>query len=96
MRRAGTDCNDSNITMNRQNTKENIASIRCWRGFSIGTASMRSLVMILVPCGQTRNDFEAALREHAASAEFVDMPNETHAEPVEDAEQLPLWRWFTF
>lgn len=57
---------------------------------------MGSFVLILVPCGQTRSDFEAALREHADSAEFVDVPNETHSEPVEDAEQLPLWRWFTF
>jgi hypothetical protein len=57
---------------------------------------MRSLVMILVPCEQKRSDVEAALREHTDSAEFVDVPVKNQPETVEDAEQLPLWRWFTF
>ena len=55
---------------------------------------VRSFVMIFAPDGQTRNDIEAALRDYTSFAQFVDVPSAIHAEPIEDAEQLPLWRWF--
>jgi hypothetical protein len=57
---------------------------------------MRSFVVIFVPCRWTRSDMESVLRKHTDSAEFVEAPEEHHAEPIDDAEQLPLWRWFTF
>jgi hypothetical protein len=57
---------------------------------------MRSFVVIFAPSGQKRSEVEAALREHAESAEFVDIPGDIPTEPPPDAEQLPLWRWFTF
>ena len=94
MRLAGSAYNVS--TMKAQYTKGNIASPHCSRGFSIGTARMRSFVVIFVPCRWTHGDAESVLREHTDSAEFVEAPDKIRSEPVEDAEQLPLWRWFTF
>jgi hypothetical protein len=55
---------------------------------------MRSFVVIFAPSGQKRSEVEAALRQHVDAAEFVENPAATRSDMMEDAEQLPLWRWF--
>ena len=57
---------------------------------------MRSTVLIFVPCGKTPTEMETALRKHVDLAEGTENPTAISSEPVEDAEQLPLWKWFTF
>ena len=42
----------------------------------------------------SRQDFERAVREHIASSEFIERPGETAADKFQNAEQMPLWRWF--
>ena len=55
---------------------------------------MNDFVVILPPRGATRADFETAIRQHTKCHEFIDVPAVATAEPIDDAEQLPLWRWF--
>jgi hypothetical protein len=57
---------------------------------------MDSFELIFVPREKTRGEVEIALREPVHSAEFIETSVATRPEPIEDAEQLPLWRWFTF
>jgi hypothetical protein len=57
---------------------------------------MSSFVLIFVPCGEGRGDVEAAFRKYVDPAESNEDPAATRAETIEDAEQMPLWRWFTF
>ena len=57
---------------------------------------MQSVIVILLPAGQTRADIELALRKHAAVVEIIDLPAATVRAPADDMEDLPLWRWFTF
>lgn len=55
---------------------------------------MNTLVILFPPRNSTRADFDSAVHRHADSAEFIDLPPITPSEQIEDAEQLPLWRWF--
>ena len=58
---------------------------------------MQSAIIILLPGDHnTRADIESALRKHAAAVEIIDLPPATFHAPVEDVDDLPLWRWFTF
>jgi hypothetical protein len=60
------------------------------------TQTVTSIVLIFVPSETTRAEFEDALQKHIVSAEsFANSASEKCA-PAEDAEQLPLWRWFSF
>lgn len=55
---------------------------------------MNAFVVIFPPRGATRAEFEAAVRQNVTSPEFVDIPSAVSSENIDDAEQLPLWRWF--
>jgi len=55
---------------------------------------MNAFVVIFPPGGTTRADFEAAVRQHANSPEIIDLPSAVPSQEIDDAEQLPLWRWF--
>jgi len=57
---------------------------------------MQSAIIILLPDNHSRADVESALRKHAAAVEIIDLPPATFHAPVEDVDDLPLWRWFTF
>jgi hypothetical protein len=58
---------------------------------------MSSFVLVFVPFKDDRDGAEAAWRQHVGSPEnFEDQAATTQPEIIEDAEQLPLWRWFTF
>ena len=56
---------------------------------------MNSFVVIVPPRGTTRADFEAAVRQHLAFPEFIDIPPAVSSDTVDDADQFPLWRWFS-
>jgi hypothetical protein len=95
VRHAGNGCFNSNIMKDRSNTRGGIANLHWLRAFCIGTANMSSsFVLVLVPCGELHSDVEEVLRKHVNSAEPVEEPAATRVEAIEDAEQLPLWRWF--
>jgi hypothetical protein len=79
-----------------RNTKEGRRNLRSLRDFSIGAAKMNSFVLIFVPCGKEQADIEAAFRKHVDSAESVENPTANGAKAINDEDQLPLWRWFTF
>lgn len=55
---------------------------------------MNTFVVMFPPRGTTRADFEAAVRQQLASPEFIDVPSAVPSETIDDADQLPLWRWF--
>lgn len=55
---------------------------------------MNAFVVILPPVGGPRTDFETAVRQHVNSPEFIDTPPAVPPKTVDDADQLPLWRWF--
>lgn len=58
---------------------------------------MRSYVFVFVPDSEVGRESEVARKERVDPER--QSPNETAAtkhEVVDDAEQLPLWRWFTF
>gem|GEM_PF-4611841 len=57
---------------------------------------MSSLVFIFVPVATEKREFEAAVRKHLDSAEFIEVPPEANRAAIDDAEHLPLWRWFSF
>jgi hypothetical protein len=57
---------------------------------------MNSFVILFVPGTEECRDLEAALRKRIDRAESIDGPPVTDSATIEDAEQLPLWRWFTF
>jgi hypothetical protein len=57
---------------------------------------MSSIVVIFLPGGKTREELAAVMRRCADTVETIDVPAADSREPVPDAEQLPLWQWFTF
>ncbi len=57
---------------------------------------MSSIVVIFLPGGKTREELAAVLRRFADAVETIDVSAADFREPAPDAEQLPLWRWFTF
>ncbi|HWC61950.1 MAG TPA: hypothetical protein VHC44_19840 [Verrucomicrobiae bacterium] len=57
---------------------------------------MSSIVVIFLPGDKTRDDLAAAVRQFENEVESMDVPAAGSREPVADAEQLPLWQWFTF
>ena len=61
-----------------------------------GKTNMNSFVLIFVPDGDRRRDIEAALHKHVDPVEPKGRTRAVHAEMIDDAEQLPLWQWFTF
>jgi hypothetical protein len=79
-----------------RNTKVGGANLRSLRDFSIGTAEMNSFVLIFVPCGKEQADIQAAFRKHVGPTELVEGLTTIRAEAINDEDQLPLWRWFTF
>jgi hypothetical protein len=57
---------------------------------------MSSLVFIFVPVATEKREFESAVRKHLDSAEFIEVPPEADRARIDDTEQLPLWKWFTY
>ena len=58
---------------------------------------MKSFVVIFVPHGEKSADAETAFRRFFDSEEaMIKIPGATPLPDAEDAEQLPLWRWFNF
>lgn len=55
---------------------------------------MNAFVVIFPRRGTTRAEFEAAVRQQLTLPEFIDIPTVVPSETIDDAEQLPLWRWF--
>lgn len=55
---------------------------------------MSAYVYIFVPVEKKHSEVDAALRQHLDSPEFIPIPTATATEAVQDAEQMPLWRWF--
>jgi hypothetical protein len=57
---------------------------------------MRSYVFVFVPC-EVYRETEAPVREHVEpERKNIDEAAIEKPETIDDAEQLPLWRWFTF
>jgi hypothetical protein len=57
---------------------------------------MRSLVFIFVPVETEKREFESAVRKHLDLAEFIEVRPEAKRATIDDPEQLPLWKWFTY
>lgn len=58
---------------------------------------MKPVVVILVPNAEKRAEVEAALTEHARQKPgAIEMPLPAPSLHKDDAEELPLWRWFSF
>ena len=57
---------------------------------------MNSFVLIFVPGETEPADIESVFCKRVGRAEPVDNQTANHSETIDDAEQLPLWRWFTF
>lgn len=55
---------------------------------------MNAFVVIFPPCGTSRADLETAVRQHVNSLEVIDVPPAVPVKTIDDAEHLPLWRWF--
>jgi hypothetical protein len=54
----------------------------------------RQQVFVFLPPGGAHPKFEAALRKHVDAPDFIDIPTVAKTEKNQDAEKLPLWRWF--
>jgi hypothetical protein len=93
--RAGNGC-DNRLPQVKPSTEENAANFHSSPACCTGTADMRSIAVIFLPCGATLGEIEAALRKKIEPREFFAIPGTVRSEPIDDAEQLPLWRWFTF
>ena len=72
------------------------ASRHCWGASFIRTTSMSSIVVIFVPWGDKRSDSRATPQKPIDVTESIENPDAIRSEPIDDAEQMPLWRWFTF
>jgi len=57
---------------------------------------MSSIVVIFVPWGEPSREVKGASRQPVEVVECIEIPDVSKAEPIEDADQMPLWRWFTF
>lgn len=93
---AGNGCCSNSIMKDPPHTRGDIANLHWSHASCIGIVSMNSFILVFVPDRAARGDFEAALGKHVDSAEFIEAPIASHSETIEDMEQLPLWRWFTF
>jgi hypothetical protein len=92
--RAGHGCGNG-LPQGKPSTRENTANLHCSPACCTGIADMRSIAVIFLPCGATPDEVEAALRKKIESPECIEIPGAVRSEPIDDAEQLPLWRWFT-
>jgi hypothetical protein len=94
VKRADNGCSNNNAVTARPRTSGNITNHRSSRGCSTGAVDMNSFVVVFVPCDEMRRDIEAALSKHVDPTEFAEKPADAPTRTIEDAEELPLWRWF--
>jgi hypothetical protein len=57
---------------------------------------MSSVVVIFLPGSTAIENLATTLRQCADAIESTDIPAARSHEPATDADQLPLWQWFTF
>ena len=58
---------------------------------------MKSIVVIVVPHSDKSADAEAVLRKLLGPEDdMIRIPSSAPLPIAEDAEKLPLWRWFNF
>jgi hypothetical protein len=93
VKRAGSGCGN-HATTARSRISGNIASLHSSPGFFNGTVNMKSFVVIYLLRGERARDIEAALRKQIDLEDAVEKPTAAPARTIEDADQLPLWRWF--
>jgi hypothetical protein len=57
---------------------------------------MRPVVFIFLPDGEPPREIAALLQKPADADEFIPDRVPTCPQPIEDADQLALWKWFSF